>query len=81
VKRGPKDAAADVLEEVICNPKLAATRVVARAGVAYRFLTILSRNDLISFEKSGKRQRRLVLTDKGRQFLQHYRVCNELLRY
>ena len=78
MKRGPKDAAAEVLEQVISNPKLAPSKVMARTTRSYDFLKVLVGNSLVEVQKTGKRKGKLVITDKGREFLQHYRVCNTL---
>jgi predicted transcriptional regulator len=78
-RRSIKEIAAEVLEETIKAPNLAPTRIFARAGINYSYAEILIDNALIKPEKTGKRHARLSVTEKGRTFLQHYRVCNDLL--
>jgi predicted transcriptional regulator len=78
-RRSKKDAAAEVLEQIIRAPNIAPTRVFARAGINYFFAKTLVENDLIRSERIGKRHTKVSITDKGRIFLVHYRVCNELL--
>jgi predicted transcriptional regulator len=78
-RRSKKDAAAEVLEQIVKSPNVAPSRVFARAGINYFFAKTLVENDLIKSEKTGKRHTKVSITDKGRTFLAHYRVCNELL--
>jgi len=78
LKRGSKDAAAEILEEVVRSPNLAMTRILSRASVNCQFVKVIAKNQLIQIETIGKRRKKLVITDKGRQFLQHYRICNTL---
>jgi predicted transcriptional regulator len=79
LKRGSKDAAAEILEEAVRSPNLAVTRVVARTSVNYQFLKVIAKNQLVQIENASKRRKKPIITDKGRQFLQHYRICNTLL--
>jgi predicted transcriptional regulator len=79
LRRGSKDVAAEVLEEVIKSPNFAVTRVFARANVNYQFLNMIIKSELVQLENVGKKRKKLIITEKGRQFLQHYRVCNTLL--
>jgi predicted transcriptional regulator len=78
LKRGSKDAAAEILEEVVRSPNLAVTRIVARTSVNYQFLKVIAKSQLVQIENASKRRKKLIITDKGRQFLQHYRICNTL---
>lgn len=78
-RRSKKDVAAEVMEEILKSPNTAPSRVFARAGINYFFAKTLVENDLIRSEKIGKRHTKLSITEKGRAFLAHYRVCNELL--
>jgi len=78
LKRGSKDAAAEILEELIRSPNLAMTRIVARTSVNYQFLKVIAKNQLVQIENASKRRKKLFITEKGRQFLQHYRICNTL---
>ena len=77
--RSKKDAAAEVLEQIVKSPNVAPSRVFARAGINYFFAKTLVENDLITSEKTGKRHTKVSITEKGRTFLAHYRVCDELL--
>gem|GEM_PF-2226756 len=78
-RRSRKDAAAEVLEQIIKSPNTAPTRVFARAGINYLFAKTLVENDLMKSERIGKRHSKVSITEKGRTFLTHYRICNELL--
>jgi len=79
VLRGKKDQAAAVLEEIVKSPNLAPTRILARAGVNYSQVRKLELMGLFKKEDVKENKSRLSLTEKGRLFLQHYRICNELL--
>jgi len=76
--RGRKDIAAQVLEVVIQKPDTAPTRIVGKVGVSYRFLRSMLENGLISLEPKGRKRFRASITDRGRGFLTHYRICNNL---
>jgi predicted transcriptional regulator len=78
LKRGSKDAAAEFLEEVVKLPNLAMTRILGKTSVNMQFLKLIAKNELVQIENVGKRRKKLIITDKGRQFLQHYRICNTL---
>ena len=67
------------MEEMIKSPNTAPSRIFARTGINYFFAKTLVENDLIKSEKIGKRHTKVSITDKGRTFLAHYRVCNEIL--
>jgi predicted transcriptional regulator len=79
VRRGVKDQAADFLEEVIQKHDLPPTRICARVGVNWAFVDLLAGKGLIELEAKTERRNRVSITDKGREFLTHYRVCNQLL--
>jgi predicted transcriptional regulator len=79
MRRGTKEIAAAVLEEVVKGPNLAPGRIFARAGTNYEFRKIILDNGLVMCEKAGKRNIRMRVTEKGRLFLTHHRICNELL--
>jgi predicted transcriptional regulator len=53
--------------------------VFAGEGISYFLAKTLVENDLIKSEKTGKRHTKISIIDKGRTFLVHYRVCDELL--
>jgi len=79
MKRGRLDIAAEILRETIRNPNLAPTRVMARTGVSYQFLNPLISRGLVEIVNVTKKKgRRLRITEKGRQFLQHYKTLEEL---
>jgi predicted transcriptional regulator len=77
--RGHKDIAARVLEEIMTAPNHAPSRVMGKAGTNSSFLKTLVNHNLIKLEKIGKKRTHVSITEKGRTFLQHYRICNELL--
>jgi predicted transcriptional regulator len=79
MKRGAKDIAAEILEQTISTPYHAPTRIIARVGVSYGFLKVLLSNKLVEAQPLGKRRKRLIVTEKGREFLLHYRACDKLL--
>lgn len=76
--RGRKDIAAQVLEAVIQKPDTAPTRIFGRVGVSYRFLQTMLENGLMSLEPKDRKRFKASITEKGREFLTHYRVCNKL---
>jgi len=78
MKRGPKDVAAEVLEQVLASPTTAPTRIMARTSASYVFLKLLTANGLVELKQLTKKRKTLQITDKGREFLQHYRVCEKL---
>jgi predicted transcriptional regulator len=47
--------------------------------VAYTFLNPLISEGLLEFLNLRKKRRRLKVTEKGRVFLEHIKVCEELL--
>lgn len=79
MRRDTKEIAAAVLEEVVKGPNLAQGRIFARAGTNYEFRKIILNNGLVQCERTGKKSTRMRVTEKGRMFLTHYRICNELL--
>lgn len=79
MKRGRLDVAAEVLRETIRNPNLAPTRIMARTGVSYQMLNpLISRGLLEVVNITKKKGRRLRITERGRLFLEHYKICEEL---
>jgi len=79
MKRGRFEITAEILREVIRGPNLAPTRVMARTGASYQFLKPLISEGLLEFENLRKKRRRLRVTEKGRVFLEHHKICEELL--
>jgi len=77
--RGKKDQAAVILEEIISSPKLPPTRLLAKVGLNYGTVKALLPYGLIEQRKISQNRVKLEITEKGRTFLQHYRICNELL--
>jgi len=77
MKRGRFEIAAEILREVIRTPNLAPTRLMAKTGVAYKFLNPLISEGLLEFENLKKKRRRLRVTDKGRLFLKLYQPLEE----
>ena len=79
MKRGRLDVAAEILRETVRNPNLAPTRIMARTGVSYQMLNpLLSRGLLEVANITKKKGRRLRITEKGRFFLEHYKVCEQI---
>jgi predicted transcriptional regulator len=79
MRRGQKDIAAAVLEEVIKAPNQAQGRIFARAGITYSFRKTLLENGLVEVLEINRHAKTMHMTEKGREFLTHYRVCNQLL--
>ncbi|PIX32148.1 hypothetical protein COZ60_00665 [Candidatus Bathyarchaeota archaeon CG_4_8_14_3_um_filter_42_8] len=79
MKRGRYEITAEILREVIRSPNLAPTRLMAKTGVAYTFLNPLISEGLLEFLNLRKKRRRLKVTEKGRVFLEHIKVCEKLL--
>jgi len=52
---------------------------MARTGVSYQFLKPLIIEELLEFENLREKRRRLRVTEKGRLFLEHHKICEELL--
>jgi predicted transcriptional regulator len=75
--RGRKDIAAQVLEAVIQKPDTAPTRIFGKIGVSYRFLQVMLENELIILEPTGRKRFKASITERGREFLTHYRACNK----
>jgi predicted transcriptional regulator len=78
MKRGRFEITAEILREVIRTPNFAPTRLIAKTGVAYKFLNPLVSEGFLEFENMGKKWRRLRVTDKGRLFLKLYQPLEEL---
>jgi predicted transcriptional regulator len=78
VVRGRKDIAAQVLEAVIQKPDTAPTRIFGKIGVSYRFLQAMLDNGLMCLEPKDRKRLKLSITERGREFLTHYRTCNRL---
>ena len=80
MKRGRYEITAEILREVIRTPNFAPTRLIAKTGVAYKFLNPLVSEGFLEFENMGKKRRRLRVTDKGRLFLKLYQPLEELFQ-
>lgn len=76
--RGRKDIVAQVLEAIIQKPDTAPTRIFGRVGVSYRFLQTMLDNGLLNLEPEGRKRFKTRVTERGRDFLAHYRECNKL---
>jgi predicted transcriptional regulator len=68
-----------VLEATGAHPSWPPTRIMSTANVSYHYLVLIFRYELVAIIGSGHYNRRLKLTNKGREFLQNYRVLEELL--
>lgn len=77
MKRGRFEITAEILREVVRNPNLAPTRLMAKTGVSYKFLNPLISEGLLEFENLRKKRRKLRVTDKGRLFLKLYQPLEE----
>jgi predicted transcriptional regulator len=78
MQRGLYDITAEILGEVIRSPNLAPTRLMSRTSVSYIMLTPLLSAGLVKAEFTSKRRRKLTVTEKGREFLQHYKALTEI---
>jgi predicted transcriptional regulator len=78
MKRGRIENAAEVLIEALAKPGRAPTRIMAATGVQYYFLECMLRAGLVEAVKTGRRRRKLVVTQKGREFLAAYKICDQL---
>jgi predicted transcriptional regulator len=78
-RAGPKDQAARILEEAVRSPHKCPTRILGSAGVGYQFLYRLLEFGLVEIQGKEHYGRRLRLTEKGRLFLNHYRILDALL--
>jgi len=78
VKRGRLESAAEIIEETAKSPYAAPTRIMVRADVQYQFLSCMLNAGLVEAVKTGKRRRRLTVTPKGREFMEHFTVCDRL---
>jgi len=72
------EIAAEILRETIRNPKLAPTRIMARSGVLYFSHMVLHTGLLEVVNVTKKKGRRLRITEKGRLYLQHYKILEQL---
>jgi len=52
--------------------------VLARTGVSYQFLNPLLSRGLLEVVNITKKGRRLRTTEKGRFFLEHYKICERI---
>jgi predicted transcriptional regulator len=79
VRQGRLEVAGAVLEAAAAYPNRAPTRIMGGTGAAYRFLFLILDAGLVEYVGGKKRwNNRLRITDKGRDFLRHYRVLEEL---
>ena len=77
VSRDRFTQAAAVLEKIIEHPQRSPSRIFASEGANYNFLNRLLSSGLVQVY-FRKNRRQLILTDKGREFLQAYRMCEKL---
>jgi predicted transcriptional regulator len=78
MKRGFYDVTGEILEEALRSPNVAPTRIMARTSATYPMLKPIVAAGLLEFQKVSKRRNRLRMTEKGRLFLQHYKVLKQL---
>jgi predicted transcriptional regulator len=79
MKHGRFDSAAEVLRQIIQYSRRAPTRIMRATGVPYHYLNDLLSSGLVQVYLKKKRSQ-LILKDKGREFLQAYRMCEKLAR-
>jgi len=80
MKRGLYDTTAELLEKVAQHPKWSASRVAPTVGVNVPFLKPMIRSGLLRYDDPEKKWgRKLLVTDKGREFLKSYRTLEQLL--
>ena len=78
MRRGLYDITGEILEEVIRSPNLAPTRLMSRTGASYIMLEPLLSAGIVRLEPVSKRRKKLAVTEKGREFLQHYRALAQI---
>jgi predicted transcriptional regulator len=78
MRRGLYDITAEILEEVIRSPNLAPTRLMSRTGTSYIMLTPLLSAGIVKLEPVSKRRKKLRVTEKGREFLKHYKALTQI---
>jgi len=78
LKRGAKDIAAEILEKILEKPNAASTRITSSVGSNPNFVKFLVQYELVTIIPKGKRTKKLQLTDKGKEFLQHYHACAKI---
>jgi predicted transcriptional regulator len=78
MKRGLYDVTGEILEEVIKSPKRAPSRVIAGTSAPYGVVKLIVNAGILQLEHISKKRNRLLLTEKGRLFLQHYRALKQL---
>lgn len=79
LKHGFLERAGIILEEVVRTPNRAPTRIMASCGVHYGFLRRLLEAGLVEAVGESHYDRRLRLTEKGREFMKHYRAILSLI--
>jgi predicted transcriptional regulator len=78
MRRGYHGQAAAVLEGVTQNRTRAPSRILASVGINFSFLVNLEAAGLVRRYKMDK-YNRLEVTEKGREFLDAYKICETLL--
>lgn len=79
MKRGLYDTTAELLEKIVQHPKWSASRVAPTVGVNLPFLRPVIDVGLLQYDDPNRKWgRKLRVTEKGRQFLQSYRVLEQL---
>ena len=79
MRRSNLDQAAAILTATTENPKRSPTQIFGYIGINYKFLKPLMIAGLIQIHRKNKRNR-LILTDKGREFIVHYKICEKLFQ-
>ena len=78
MRRGLYDITGEILEEAVRSPNLAPTRLMARTGASYIMLEPLLSAGIVKLEPVSKRRKKLAVTEKGREFLQHYKALTQI---
>ena len=80
MRQGRLEIAGAVLEAAAAYPNRAPTRIMGSTGTAYRFLFLILDAGLVEYVGGKERwNNRLKLTNKGRDFLRHYKALETLL--
>ncbi|MCW4048038.1 MAG: hypothetical protein NWE99_10860 [Candidatus Bathyarchaeota archaeon] len=79
MQRGNLEIIGELLKEITEAPHLAPSRITARAGINYPKLQLLLQAQLATIETKTQKRRRLRLTDKGREYLSHYKALTQII--
>ena len=77
MKRGQLEIIGDFLQKVHEKPNWAPSRILGSLSMEHRRLQSFIDSSFVEI-KGEKPKRRLLLTEKGKQFLEHYQLCKAL---